>query len=78
MGSDVVPSPMPLGVDINADRGQHVVAASIVLLVLPTVAVCLRLCSRWMARAGFWVHCETPLKNPTSVADGLQSGTIMP
>ena len=55
MGSSMTQGYLLSPADINADRGPNVIAASIVLLILPTVAVGLRLCSRWMSRAGFWV-----------------------
>ena len=42
----------------NDDRSSEVVAASIVLLVLPTVAVIFRIVSRWIAKAGFWVSAS--------------------
>ncbi|KAL9100421.1 MAG: hypothetical protein Q9163_004203 [Psora crenata] len=40
--------------DLSEDRGPSVVAASIILIILPTVAVGLRFASRWISRAGFW------------------------
>ncbi|KAL8824702.1 MAG: hypothetical protein Q9170_008072 [Blastenia crenularia] len=41
--------------EMQANRSAHVIGAAVVLLILPTVAVTLRLLSRWMSRAGFWV-----------------------
>ena len=42
------------GPTLYDDRSSQVVGASIVLIVLPTIAVLLRLLSRWISRAGFW------------------------
>ncbi|KAI4139555.1 MAG: hypothetical protein L6R39_006225 [Caloplaca ligustica] len=41
--------------DLYANRSAHVIAAAVVLLILPTLAVALRLLSRRMSRAGFWI-----------------------
>lgn len=38
-----------------ANRDGQIIRASVVLVLLPTVFVALRLCSRWKAGAGFWV-----------------------
>ena len=40
----------------NANRGRDIIGASITLIVLPTLAVALRLLSRWISRAGLWVN----------------------
>ncbi|KAI4183026.1 MAG: hypothetical protein L6R41_005636 [Letrouitia leprolyta] len=40
---------------MSGNRSGHVVAAAVVCLILPTVAVILRFLSRRMARAGLWV-----------------------
>ena len=42
-----VPGPLP-------DKSFHVVGAAIVAIVVPTIAVALRCCSRGLAEAGFW------------------------
>ncbi|KAM0794797.1 hypothetical protein BDR22DRAFT_670235 [Usnea florida] len=39
---------------LSQSRGGEIIGASIPLLILPTVAVALRLLSRWVSRAGFW------------------------
>jgi len=36
------------------DRSFHVVEAAIVAIVVPTIAVVFRCCSRTLAKAGFW------------------------
>ncbi len=38
------------------DKSFHVVGAAIVAIVVPTIAVALRCCSRELAKAGFWWH----------------------
>ncbi|KAL8888010.1 MAG: hypothetical protein Q9205_002299 [Flavoplaca limonia] len=43
----------------NEDRSSHVVGSAVVLIVLPTVAVILRLLSRWMSKAGLWIDDYT-------------------
>ena len=43
--------------ELAQDRRGEVIGASVTLLILPTVAVALRLLSRWVSRAGFWVSC---------------------
>ena len=54
MSSHLVPlSPSELA----QDRRGEVIGASVALLILPTLAVALRLLSRWMSRASFWVSC---------------------
>ena len=45
--------------ELAQDRRGEVIGASVPLLILPTLAVALRLLSRWMSRAGFWVSCLT-------------------
>lgn len=45
--------------ELAQDRSGEVIGASVTLLILPTLAVALRLLSRWMSRAGFWVSCLT-------------------
>lgn len=44
---------------LYANRHGQVIGASVALLVLPTVFVALRVVSRCMSRAGFWV-CSYP------------------
>ena len=46
--------PPPPGIDLQADKGPHIVSSGIALIVLPTVFVVLRLISRYLAEAGFW------------------------
>ena len=46
--------PPPPGIDLQADRGPHIISSGIALIVLPTVFVTLRIISRYLARAGFW------------------------
>ncbi|KAL8687902.1 MAG: hypothetical protein Q9224_005021, partial [Gallowayella concinna] len=41
------------------DRSSHVIGSAIVLIILPTVAVILRLLSRWMSKAGLWVRWKS-------------------
>ncbi|KAL8801103.1 MAG: hypothetical protein Q9182_004696 [Xanthomendoza sp. 2 TL-2023] len=43
----------------SEDRSSHVIGSAIVLIILPTVAVILRLLSRWMAKAKFGVDDYT-------------------
>ncbi|KAL9032526.1 MAG: hypothetical protein Q9214_007933, partial [Letrouitia sp. 1 TL-2023] len=40
-------------------REPQILGASITLLVLPTVAVLLRLLSRWLSGAGYWLDDYT-------------------
>lgn len=51
---DVVP-PNP---KLDENRNGEILGASIALFILPTLAVTLRLLSRWMSRAGFWVRAQ--------------------
>ena len=46
--------PPPPGIDLQADKGPHIISSGIALIVLPTVFVALRLISRYLAQAGFW------------------------
>ena len=46
--------PPPPGIDLQADRGPHIISSGIALIVLPTVFVVLRIISRYLAQAGFW------------------------
>ena len=39
----------------NEDRSSHVIGSAVILIILPTVTVILRLLSRYMSKAGFWV-----------------------
>lgn len=41
------------------NRNGEILGASITLLILPTLAVTLRLLSRWMSRAGYWVRAQS-------------------
>ncbi|KAK4694299.1 hypothetical protein P7C71_g3261, partial [Lecanoromycetidae sp. Uapishka_2] len=43
-----------------ANRNADILGASLTLLALPTIFVILRLLSRWMSRAGFWVFSWGP------------------
>ena len=45
--------------ELAQDRRGEVIGASAALLILPTLAVALRLLSRWISRAGFWVSYLT-------------------
>ena len=47
--------PIPLGTDLQADKGPRIISANIALIVLPTIFVILRFISRHIARAGYWV-----------------------
>ena len=42
---------------LYTNKDDQILSASVVLLVLPTIFVALRLVSRHMAGAGFWVCC---------------------
>ena len=75
MSSAVPSSPLPTAAYLNADRGSHVVAASIVLLILPTIVVGLRMTSRWMSKAGFWV-CPCAMSDVLAQTDSICSGMI--
>ena len=56
MAAQSGPSSSNPGVDsiLYDDRSSEVIGASVVLIVLPSLAVFLRLLSRWMSHAGFW------------------------
>ena len=41
----------------DSNRDGEIIAASVTLLILPTVFVALRMVSRRLARASFWVCC---------------------
>ena len=57
--SDVV-SPNPKSdPTLYENRNGEILGASIALFILPTLAVTLRLLSRWMSRAGFWVRAQS-------------------
>ena len=43
------------GYNINADQGDKILGTMITLIVLASTFVSLRLISRYLARAGFWV-----------------------
>ena len=45
----------PPGVDLDADQGDRIISSMIALIILPTIFVILRLSSRKISRAGFWV-----------------------
>ena len=47
----------PPRVDHNANKDSHILSAVIALLFIPTIFVFLRLLSRRVSRAGFWVYC---------------------
>lgn len=54
-GAGVVVAPNPkTDPALYENRNGDILGASIILLILPTLAVTLRLLSRWMSRAGFW------------------------
>ena len=44
---------------LYANRHGQIISASVALLILPTILVALRVVSRCMSRAGFWV-CSRP------------------
>ncbi|KAL8955815.1 MAG: hypothetical protein Q9193_006462 [Seirophora villosa] len=44
----------PPGLDLTEDKAEHIVASMIVLIIIPTIAVFVRLLSRYLAHAGFW------------------------
>ena len=46
--------PPPPGIDLQADKGPHIISSGIALIILPTVFVVLRFISRYLAQAGFW------------------------
>ncbi|KAL8782392.1 MAG: hypothetical protein Q9213_005433 [Squamulea squamosa] len=54
------------------DRSSHVVGSAVVLIILPTVAVTLRLLSRWMSGAGLWVCLEYLFRHKPLILDFLQ------
>ncbi|KAI4228432.1 MAG: hypothetical protein L6R36_001623 [Xanthoria steineri] len=43
----------------NEDRSSHIIGSAVVLIILPTVAVILRLLSRHMSKAGLWIDDYT-------------------
>lgn len=61
---------------LSESRVPEVIGSSIVFLILPTVAVILRLLSRWMAGVGLWVRSS--IYEWTSVVDCENSGTTIP
>ena len=46
----------PPRVDHNANKDSHILSAVVALLFIPTIFVFLRLLSRRVSRAGFWVY----------------------
>lgn len=53
-----VPTPAEInaeaGYDVFADQGERILAASVTLILLPTIFVILRFTSRAVSKAGFW------------------------
>ena len=41
--------------DLHANQGPRLIGTSVILLILPTIFVALRLVSRKLSKAGFWV-----------------------
>lgn len=59
-GAGVVVAPNPkTDPALYENSNGGILGASITLLILPTLAVTLRLLSRWMSRAGFWVQAPS-------------------
>lgn len=54
MDSSILPSPAA-DPALYANRSRDFIGGGIALIALPTLAVVLRLLSRWFAGAGFWV-----------------------
>ena len=54
-----VPTPAEInakyGYDVFADQSDRILAASVTLIILPTIFVILRFTSRAVSKAGFWV-----------------------
>lgn len=46
----------PPGIDLNANQQGRLVSSMIALIILPTAFVILRLISRRVSRAGYWVR----------------------
>lgn len=61
----------------SQDRTGEVIGASVPLLILPTLAVALRLLSRRISKARFWVSCLTYTRNGEAKAYREDSGTII-
>lgn len=61
---------------VSQNRRGEVIGASVPLLILPTLAVALRLLSRRISKARFWVRCLTCYNIGEAKADREGSGTI--
>ena len=68
--------PVPPGIDLKANRGPRVIGSTITFIVLPTIFVVLRLISRKVARAGYWVRRIILVLRRECVAD-RSSGTML-
>lgn len=57
---DQIPPP---GIDLDANQQGRLVSSMTALIILPTIFVILRLISRKVSRAGYWVR--SPVANPS-------------
>ena len=67
----------PPGIDLNANQQGRLVSSMIALIVLPTTFVILRLISRRVSRAGYWVRsvvADYPLKYTLTSNSGMIFG----
>ena len=65
--------------ELMQSRKNEVIGAAVPLLILPTAAVTLRLLSRWMSRAGFWVRGLICVDIEEEMTDRIIiSGMILP
>lgn len=61
VGAVVTPNP-ETDPALYENRNGEILGASLTLLLLPALAATLRLLSRWMSRAGFWVRAPSAVK----------------
>ena len=61
--------PVPPGIDLKANQGPRVMGSMITFIVLPTIFVALRLVSRKVAQAGYWVRRDILVLRRDYIAD---------
>ena len=78
-GAGAVAAPNPkTDPALYENRNGEILGASITLLLLPTLAVTLRLLSRWMSRAGYWVRAPSAITwDKTKESDIFNSGMTL-
>lgn len=71
----------PPGIDLNANQQGRLVSSMIALIILPTAFVILRLVSRRVSRAGYWVRsvvANYPIEYTLTSNSGMIFGSHWP